>query len=49
MMIKNYPTGSDLTILNTIYSYPTKDKKNGKWSKDKLLIIFKDNTTGEKI
>ena len=48
MMIKNYPAGSDLTILNTIYLYPTKDKKNGKWSKDKLLIIFKDNTTGEK-
>jgi len=46
-MIKNYPAGSNLTILNTIYLYPTKDE-NDKWSKDKLLIIFKDNVTGEK-
>lgn len=46
-MLKNYPLKSDLTVLNTIYLYPQKDKNN-KWTKDKLLIIYKDNVTGEK-
>ena len=43
-----YPEGYNLTIMNTMYLYPTKNEETGKYEKDKLLIIYKDNTTGEK-
>lgn len=46
-MIKNYPRGSNLTILNTFYLRSEKDE-NGKWGNDKLNIIFRDNATGLK-
>lgn len=46
-MIKNYPKGSDITLLNTIYLGQKKDE-NGKWQKDTMTIVYKDNITGEK-
>lgn len=47
MLIKGYPEGSDLTIINTIYQRPSKDE-NGNKVPDKLTIVYRDNTTGEK-
>lgn len=44
--IGNYPKGYDLSLLNTIYHYPAK-QANGKWSKDALDLIVRDNQTGE--
>ena len=46
-LIKGYPSGSDLTIVNTAYHYPKK-LDEGKYSKDNLIIVFRDNTTGKK-
>ena len=46
-LIKGYPDGSDLTILNTAYHYPKK-QEDGKYSKDNLIIVFRDNITGKK-
>lgn len=45
--IPGYPDGSDITLLNTIYIRPQKDK-NGKYGDDSLTIIFRDNKTGQK-
>lgn len=45
--IKGYPDGSDITILNTAYHYPQK-QENGKYSKDNLMVVFRDNTSGKK-
>ena len=46
-MIKSYPEGSDITIMNTLYLRPHK-LDNGKYSKDQLLITYKDNKLGKK-
>ena len=46
-LIKGYPEGSDITLVNTIYQRPTKDE-NGNRIPDKLTIVFRDNVTGEK-
>ena len=46
-LIKGYPSGSDITIVNTSYQYPKK-QEDGKYSKDYLTIVFRDNTTGKK-
>ena len=46
-LIKGYPEGSDITIVNTAYHYPKK-QDDGKYSKDNLMIVFRDNTTGKK-
>lgn len=46
-LIKGYPSGSDITILNTAYHYPIK-MDDGKYSKDNLMIVFRDNATGKK-
>lgn len=48
MSITKYPEGSDLTILNTIYQRAKKDEATGKWGKDSIIIIFKDNVSGKK-
>lgn len=45
--LKGYPDGSNITIMNCFYQYPKK-KDDGHWSKDNLLIIFKDNDNGKK-
>ena len=46
-LIKGYPSGSDITIVNTAYHFPVK-QEDGKYSKDNLMIVFRDNTTGKK-
>lgn len=46
-LIKGYPDGSDITILNTAYHYP-KRMEDGKYTKDDLFIVFRDNITGKK-
>ena len=44
---RKYPEGSDLTLMNTYYQHPIwEDKK--KISDDFLVLVYKDNTTGEK-
>lgn len=48
MKLTNFPDGSDLTLMNTIYEKPKKDENTGKWSKDNITLIFKDNVSGKK-
>ena len=48
MPITKYPEGSDITILNTIYQRGKKDEATGKWGKDSITLIYKDNVTGKK-
>lgn len=45
--VGNYPKGYDLSLLNTIYHYPSK-QSDGKYSNDAIDLIIKDNITGEK-
>ena len=47
-MLKNFKEGSNISILDTIYEYPKKDNETGKYKKDFIDIIFKDNDTGKK-
>ena len=46
-LIKGYPKGSDLTIMNTMYRYPRK-QDDGKYSNGSMTIIYRDNVTGKK-
>lgn len=46
-LIPGYPEGSDITILDTFYRYGRK-QEDGKYSKDFISILFRDNITGEK-
>ena len=46
-LIKGYPKGSDLTIMNTMYRYPCK-QDDGKYSNGSMTIIYRDNETGKK-
>lgn len=47
LQIGNYPKGANLSLLNTIYHYPSK-QPDGKYSLDAIDLIIKDNDTGEK-
>ena len=42
-----YPEGSDITIMNTYYSYPTYEDGR-KVSDDYMFLVYKDNKTGKK-
>ena len=46
-MIPEYPIGSDITMINTMYKYPAKDPKTGKYDDGSITIVFRDNVTGE--
>ena len=46
-LIKQYPEGSNITLLNTIYLKPQKDE-DGKYGSDYMYIIYRDMNTGEK-
>lgn len=46
-LIGQYPKGYELSLLNTIYHYPYKDKK-GQWQPGAIDLIIKDNVSGEK-
>ena len=48
MVLTKYPKGSDITILNTIYERSKKDENTGKWGKDNITIVYKDNISGKK-
>ena len=47
-MERKHPEGSNLTILNTYYSYATKDENNKKICDDFIIIVYKDLDTGKK-
>lgn len=47
-LINGYPLNSDITVMNTIYEFPHKDPETGKTEDDYMLIIYKDNKTGQK-
>ena len=44
---KQYPEGSDLTIMNTFYQYP-KFEDEKKVEDDYIALVYKDNVTGKK-
>ena len=46
-LIKGYPEGSDITIVNTSYHYPRK-LEDGSYSNDDLILVYRDNVTGKK-
>lgn len=46
-LLKKYPAGSDITILNTMYQY-SKYNEYGVKQEDFLAITYKDNKTGIK-
>ena len=45
-LIPDYPFGSDITIINTMYKYPSKNE-DGKYDDGSITIIYHDNKTGE--
>lgn len=47
-IIGEYPKDYPLALLNTIYHYPRKDSKTGKWRPGAIDLIIKDNNSGEK-
>lgn len=47
MLLKGIPEGSDITLLNCIYRYPQK-QEDGKYTKDIMQVLYRDNVTGEK-
>ena len=46
-MIPGYDYGADLTIINTMYQYPRKNEKTGKYDDGSITIVYRDNATGE--
>lgn len=46
-LIPEYPFGSDITIINTMYKYPAKQGEKGKYDDGSITIIYHDNQTGE--
>lgn len=48
MLIPGYPEGSDLTLLNTTYVGRRKDEETGKYLKDFIMILYRDNEKGVK-
>jgi DNA polymerase elongation subunit (family B) len=46
-LLKEYPEGSNLTIMNTFYQYPVFEN-NKKICDDFIILVYKDNDTGEK-
>lgn len=47
MLLKGYPDGSDLTIIDAQYTSP-KRQPDGKYADDYLTVLFRDNKTKEK-
>ena len=43
-----YPRGSNLTIMNVFYQRPTRNEATGRFDRDFVIIIFKNNETGKK-
>lgn len=47
MLLKGYPEGSDISLLDIRYRYPRQDS-SGKWGDNWAYAIFRDNNTGKK-
>ena len=47
-LIKGYPEGSDITVMNTSYFYPHKNQDTGKYERDFMIISYKDNVNKTK-
>ena len=47
-ILKAYPEGSDVSLLDCRYRYGGRNPETGKWSKDWMFLIYKDNKTGKK-
>lgn len=47
-LIKRYPEGSDLAILDVVYQKPRRDPETDKFMKGYVVILYKDNITGKK-
>lgn len=46
-LIKGYPEGSDITLLNNWYVYPKKDEE-GRYDSGSMTVVYRDNITGKK-
>ena len=46
-LLQKYPEGSDITVMNMMYQYSRK-REDGSRDPDFLIIVIKDNTTGNK-
>ena len=42
-MLKRFPIGSDVTLMNTLYAYPKRDDETGKWDKGSMTLIYNNN------
>lgn len=47
-LIKRYPEGSDISLLNVMYQAPIKNEQTGKYDDDYIILVYKDNKTGVK-
>ena len=47
-MLEQYKDGSDITIMNCYYQYGLKNEQTGKREDDYLVVVYKDNATGQK-
>lgn len=47
-LIKGYPEGSDISLLNASYFYPRRNPDTGKYEKDYMVLSYKDNITKAK-
>lgn len=47
-LITGYKEGANLTLLNAQYFYPHKNLDTGKYEKDFMVLVYKDNDIGEK-
>ena len=47
-IISRYPKGSNITLMDLSYTSPRKDQSTGKYKRDFMTIVAKDNDTGKK-
>ena len=47
-MIQGYKNGADISLLNTMYTFPKKIEDSNKWTNGSMTIVYKDNVTNEK-
>lgn len=47
-LLKQYPSGSDITIMNTMYVKRMQNQETGNYEPDFMVIVYKDNSTGKK-
>lgn len=47
-LLSRYPEGSDISILDVQYTFPRKNPETDKYDKDFIVVMGKDNRTGQK-